>query len=91
MLHDHSACRHLIAMTNVPDLERDEVAAAQLTIDPQVEDRELARPPLHLGPHAQRPNVLELEGRLLPNDLAPVSQLAMSRIGNGYPDGLPSS
>ena len=37
MLHDDGARRHLVAMTHVPDLERDEVASAQLAVDAEVE------------------------------------------------------
>jgi hypothetical protein len=78
-------------MTNVPDLERDEVTAAQLAVDPQVEESELPHPTFHLEPNAQCPGVLELERRLLSDDLALVSRLAMSGIASGSHDGLPSS
>jgi len=68
VLHDDGACRHLVAMTDIPDLERDEIAAAQLAVDAQVEEREFAHPALHLEADAQRPDVLELERCLLPDD-----------------------
>jgi len=48
VLHDDRACRHLVAMTHVPHLERDEIAAAQLAVDAQIEEREFAQPALHL-------------------------------------------
>lgn len=50
-----------IAMTPVPNLEGDQVAAALLAVDAQAEEREFAYPALHLYPHTQRPDVLELE------------------------------
>jgi hypothetical protein len=34
----HGASRHLVAMTDVPNLKADEVAAAQLAVDTQVEE-----------------------------------------------------
>ena len=78
-------------MAHVPDFEGDEVASAQLAVDAQVEEREFAQRALHLEAHAQRPDVLELEGRLLPDDLALVPRLASSGNACGFHDGLPSS
>ena len=78
-------------MTHVSDLERDEVAAAQLAVDAEVEQGEFAHPSLHLEADAQRPDVLELERRLLPDELALVPRLAMNGIACGSHDGLPSS
>jgi hypothetical protein len=78
-------------MTHVPDFERDEIAAAQLAVDAQVEEREFAHPALHLKADAQRPDVLDLEGCLLPDDLALVPRLARNGVACGSHDGLPSS
>jgi hypothetical protein len=49
----------------------------------QVEQRQLARPMLLLQPHAQSPDVLRLERRLLPDELALVPGLAMMRARRG--------
>lgn len=76
VLHDDGACRHGFAVADVPDLESDEVAAAKLAVDAQVEQGELAHPALHLETDAQRPDVLELERRLLPDELPLVPRLA---------------
>jgi len=78
-------------MTYVPDLERYEIAAAQLAVDAQVEEREFAHPVLHLEANAQRPDVLGLERCLLPDDLALVPRLARSGVACVSRDGLPSS
>ena len=78
-------------MAYVPDPKRDEVAATQLAVDAKVEKREFAHPAFHLKTDAQRPNVLRLEGRLLPDDLALAPWLAASGIACGSDDGLPSS
>jgi hypothetical protein len=58
---------------------------------PKFDERQFAHPALHLDANAQRPDVLELEGRLLPDDLAHVPRLAMSGAACGSHDGLPSS
>ena len=91
VLHDDSARRHLVAVTHVPDLERDKIAAAQLAVDSEVEQGEFAHASFHLEADAQRPDVLELEGRLLPDKLALIPRLAMSGATCGSHDGLPSS
>jgi len=83
VLHDDGAWCHLVAMAHVPDLEGNEVASPQLAIDAQVEEREFAYAAFHLKVDAQRPDVLQLEGRLLPDDLALVPRLAMSGIACG--------
>jgi hypothetical protein len=91
VLHDDGARRHLVSMAHVPHPEGDAVAAAQLAVDAHVEEGELSHPGLHLETDAQRPDVLELEGRLLPDDLALVPRLAMNGVACGSHDGLPSS
>jgi hypothetical protein len=89
--HDDGARRHLVAVAHVPHPERDEVAATQLAVDAQVEQGELSHPAVHMESDAQRPDVLELEWRLLPDDLALVPRLAMSGVACGSHHGLPSS
>jgi hypothetical protein len=64
-------------MTNVPDLEGHQIAATKLAVDAQVEQREFADAAFHLQPDAQGPDVLELERRLLPNDLSLVPRFAV--------------
>jgi hypothetical protein len=78
-------------MTNISDLQGDEIAPAQLTVDTQVEKCELAHPVLHLEADAERPDVLQLERGLLPDDLALVPRLAKRVDACGAHDGLPSS
>jgi hypothetical protein len=91
VLHDNGTRRHLVSMAHIPDFEGDEVASSQLAVDAEVEERQFSHPALHLEADAQRPDVLELEGRLLPDDLALVPRLAMSGTACGSHDGLPSS
>ena len=56
-------------MTDIPDLEGNEVAAAKLAVDSQVEQSELAHSILHLKTNAERPDVLELNGAFWPTIL----------------------
>ena len=78
-------------MTDVSDLEGDEIASAKLAVDTQVEEREISHPPFHLQANTQRPDVFHFEGCLLPDDLALVPRLAVSGFAFGFHDGLPSS
>jgi len=48
VLHDDGARRHLVSMTHVPDLQGHKVAATQLAVYAQVEQREFAHTALHL-------------------------------------------
>ena len=48
VLHDHGAGGHLVAVADVPDLQTHEMAASQLAVDSQVEEREFPHPTLHL-------------------------------------------
>ena len=91
VLHHHGASCHLITVADVPDLEADEVAAAQLAVESQVEKGKLADPAFHLETNSNGPDVLELERCLLTDDLALVPWLAMNSVGVGSHDGLPSS
>jgi hypothetical protein len=76
-------------MADVADLQSDEIAATQLAVDAQVEQRELANPALHPESEAERPNVLGRERGLLSDDLALVSRLAKSIDACVAHDGLP--
>ena len=66
-------------------------AGYRIAVDAQVDEGELAHPSLHLESDAKRPDILELERRLLPDDLALVPRLAMSVVASYSHDGLPSS
>ena len=91
VLHNHGPTCHMVAVMHVPDLEADEVAPAELAVNSQVEESELAHPVFHLEPDSKRPEVLDLEGRLLSDDLALVPWLAMRGVTCDAHDGLPSS
>jgi hypothetical protein len=91
VLQDDGARGNLVPMTNISDLQSDEIAPTQLAVDAQVEERELAHPVLHLETDTERPDVLELERGLLPDDLALVPRLAKSVDACVAHDGLSSS
>jgi hypothetical protein len=78
-------------MTDIAGLQGDEVVRTQLTVDAQVEQRELAHTVLHLVADPERPDVIELEWSLLPDDLAFVPWLTTSVGARDAHDGLPSS
>lgn len=67
-------------MGHVADLECNEVTSAQLAVDAEVEECELANQAFHLKTHAQGPDILHLEGSLLPNNFAFVPRLVMNSI-----------
>src|SRR5450432_3413810 len=69
VLHNDGPSCHLVTVADVPHSEANEVAAAQLAVDPQIEEGELARPAFHLKAYAKCPDVLDLERRLLADDL----------------------
>jgi hypothetical protein len=91
-LRDDRARRNLSAMLDVAHLQRDQVAAAQLAVDAQIEQRQLARAALLLHARTNRPYVLRLERCLLPDELALVSGHALSSSGLvGLHGGSPST
>jgi len=88
LLHDDSSRGDLIAMANVAHPQLDEIAASELAVDAEIEQCELANPAGHLRPNPQRPNVLQLERRLLTNDLSIVPWLTATGDYIGFHDGL---
>lgn len=91
VLHHHGAGCDLVAMANVPHFEADEVTAAKLAVDSQVEESKLAHPTFHLEASTNGLDVLELERCLPTDDLALVPRLAMNSVELGSHDGLPLS
>jgi hypothetical protein len=91
VLHHYRSRGHLVAVANVPDLEADEVTASKLAVDSKVEKSKFTDSVVHLETDSECPDVLELEWRLLADDLALVPWLATDGVGYGSHDGLPSS
>jgi hypothetical protein len=85
VLHDEGAASYLIPMAHVPNLEGDKVASAQLAVDALVEECEFSHSMLHLEMHSQRPDVLYLEGCLLPDDPRPCSAARDERCCLRFP------
>src|SRR5215471_18154897 len=88
VLHHHSASCDLVAVADVSYPEGDKITATQLAVDPEVGESKLARQALHLQAHSKRPDVLELERRLLANDFSLVPRLTLNAVGNGFHHGL---
>jgi hypothetical protein len=57
-------------MRHVADLQFDQVAAAQLAVDRQVEQGQVARLPLQFKADSDRPDLLRLQRRLLTDNLS---------------------
>ena len=81
----------MVPVADVADLEADQVAAAKLAVDSQVEECKLPYAVFHLQADSECPDVLELERRLLTDDLALVPRNTTNDVGSGSHDGLPSS
>ena len=62
-------------MAHVADAQLDQVAGAQLTVNPQIEQGKLAQPALHLEPDTDCPDLLKLERCLLADELPLVPSL----------------
>jgi len=63
LLADRGLINGISVRGNVFDLESDDIATAQLTVDGQIEHRQVARSPPNLELGADRPNVLWPERR----------------------------
>jgi hypothetical protein len=70
LLHDDCACRDLTALDDIMDTQRDEIAAAQLAIDGEIEKRQLSRSMIQLKAKPNRPDFLWLQRGLLPKQFA---------------------
>lgn len=78
VLHDDGSGGHLVTMRHITHFERNQVSSAKLAVDAEVEECELTDPTFHLKTYSQGPDVLHLEGSLLPDDLILVPRLMMN-------------
>jgi hypothetical protein len=77
VLHHHRPVQDLIAVGDIAHPKAHQVAAAQLAVHGEIEQRQLPDPVVRLQTNAYRPDVLELERGLLANQLALVPRLVM--------------
>ena len=80
LLHDRGATRDSQAVGNVPDTQLDQVACAQLAVNRQVEERQVAGAARQLQAHPDSPYFLQLERGLLANELSLMKPLR-SKVG----------
>jgi len=73
-----------ITMTDIMDAQAHKVAGAQFAIDAEVKEGKLAHSFLHLQTNADGPDVLELEGRFLANELSLVPRFAAWSRVHGF-------
>lgn len=78
-------------MAHVPDLQGNQIAPSQYAVDAQIEQGELSHSVFHLEADAKGMDVLQLERRLLSDELPLVPRLAGSSVACGTHDGLRSS
>jgi len=79
-LHDDRPCSDALAVTNISNLQLEQVAGPQLAVDAKIEQRQFPRSAKDLKPDPDSPNFFEFERRLLTNKFAFVP-----RFGN-YPN-----
>jgi hypothetical protein len=69
-LEDRCALHSVAMWRNILDFRADHIAAAKLTIDGEIEKREVAHLAQHLQPGADGPDMFGLQWRFWPNELA---------------------
>src|SRR6266446_6150271 len=82
LLHDDRARGDSIAMSDIANAQLHEIAAAQLAVDRQVEQRELALAIAQLEANAYCPNLPEFERCLLPDQLSVAPGIAAARFND---------
>jgi hypothetical protein len=75
----------LAAGTDILNLQPHEIAASELAIDGEIEQREIARAVLQLEPHPDRPYVFGLQRALLTNE-ARSSSLSWASVSGASSD-----
>ena len=70
LLHDDRAAGYLTALDHVVHAQPDQIAAAQLAVDGEVEEREFAGSMVQLQSNANGPDLLQLQWGLLAEQLA---------------------
>src|SRR5271169_2088283 len=83
LLHDDRARGDSIPMSEIADAQLHEIAAAQLAVDRQIEQRELAPSIAQLKANPNCPNVLEFERCFLTDKLSLIPRVAAARF-NGW-------
>jgi hypothetical protein len=70
LLHDDRPDSDPLAVTDVSNLQLEQVAGPQLAVDAKIEQRQFAGSAIDSKPDADRPNFFEFERRLLTNKFA---------------------
>ena len=86
MLHDDGARCHAVAMTNVANLELDQIASPQLTVESQVEHSQFPDSMFELQSHPDSPDILQLEWRLLAHQFALVPRFVVGLVARFFHD-----
>jgi hypothetical protein len=70
LLKDQCPACHGLAMADIAHAQLHQSTSAKLAVDRQVEQSKIPTSTRNLQTHADRPNFLELERRLLPDELS---------------------
>jgi hypothetical protein len=81
-VHDDRARGDSIAMSDIANAQLHEIAAAQLAVDRQIEQREFALAIAQLEANAYCPNLPEFERCVLPDQLSLVPGIAAARFND---------
>jgi hypothetical protein len=79
LLHHVGACSRALAIGNIPDAKLHQVSRPELAVDAEVEEGRVPHTTLELQAHPDSPNFSQSEGGLLPDKLALVPRLAVTR------------
>jgi hypothetical protein len=83
LLHDDRVRSDPITVGDITDAQLQEIAAAQLAVERQIEQRELALAIAQFEANPNRPNVPEFERCFLPDQLSLVPEIAAARYNGG--------
>ena len=78
LLHDYRAAGDMTTLDHIVDAKPDQITPAQLAIDGEVEQREFPGSLIQQQSNPDGPDLLQLQGRLLAEQLAFVPRYCMS-------------
>ncbi len=88
LLQHDRPCRDTLAVTDVSNLQLEQVAGAQLAVDAKIEQRQFSRSAEDLKPDSDSPNFFEFERHLLTDKFAFVPRAALNPNSNLIHRGL---
>jgi hypothetical protein len=91
LLHDHGARSDDTAVAYIADAQLHQITGSQFAVDRKIEQGKLTRSFSDLEANSNRPDILQLQGHLLPNEFSFIPGCMLLRSVNGLlHDGLPT-